>query len=72
MHKDHQAAMDGWNNEIQLLKEQMSRLEDENNDLHEQIENLNLEKQRVESELWNAMEDLSNEKESHQQLQQVN
>ncbi|XP_059482823.1 protein lava lamp-like isoform X2 [Neocloeon triangulifer] len=63
-HKDHQLAMEGWNNEMKFLKEHVNGLEEANNELHEQIDNLSLEKERIESELWSAQEELGNTKDA--------
>ncbi|CAB3360312.1 Hypothetical predicted protein [Cloeon dipterum] len=68
-HKDHQAAMESWNKEMQFLKEHITGLESANNELYEQIENLGLEKESVQSELWSLQEELGNLKQSAENLQ---
>ena len=69
--KDHQAAMEGWNTEMEVLRNHITGLEDSNNDLFEQIENLGLEKESVQSELWSLQEEMAALKETQVQTEEV-
>jgi chromosome segregation ATPase len=69
--KDHQAAMEGWNTEMDVLRNHITGLEDSNNDLFEQIENLGLEKESVQSELWSLQEEMAALKETQVQSEEV-
>jgi chromosome segregation ATPase len=69
--KDHQAAMEGWNTEMEVLRNHITGLEDSNNDLFEQIENLGLEKESIQSELWSVQEEMAALKETQVQTEEV-
>jgi chromosome segregation ATPase len=69
--KDHQVAMEGWNTEMEVLRNHINGLEESNNDLFEQIDNLGLEKESVQSELWSLQEELAALKETQEKSEEV-